>query len=97
MPLQDYPSRELEPRKLSREEVEDPLLVISDFFTYAHLPEIREQLWEMLKTTVTGGYCHVLNRRERADLVHFYEKLEKLIEAAHLLHRNTAASCPEHS
>lgn len=94
MPLQDYPSWELKPRKLSPEETEDPLLVIQDFFTYAHLPEIREQLWEMLKTMVTGGYCHVLKRQERADLMHFYEKLEKLIEAAHLLYKKGTGNHP---
>lgn len=90
MPLHDYPSWELKPRKLSKEEMQEPLQVIRDFFMDAHLPEIREQLWEFLKTTVTGNYCSVLNRQERSNLVHFYEKLEKLIEASHLLSKSTA-------
>lgn len=88
MPLHDYPSWELKPRLLSREETEDPIQVIHDFFNYAHLPEIREQLWQMLKAAVTGDYCSVMNQRERSDLVHFYERLGKLIEAAHLLHKS---------
>lgn len=85
MPLQDYPYWELKPRKLSREEMENPLQVVHDFFSYSHLPSIREQLWELLKTTVTGNYCKSLTGRERNDLIFFYEKLEKLIEAAHVL------------
>ncbi|MET0393061.1 MAG: hypothetical protein ABW019_07955 [Chitinophagaceae bacterium] len=94
MSLQDYSAGELMPRRLSPAEIQDPLSVIHDFFQYAHLPEIREQLWEMLKTTVTGGYCHELSHRERTDLIHFYEKLEKLVEAAHLLHNMSALPVP---
>jgi hypothetical protein len=85
MPLQDYPVWELKPRKLSREEMENPMLVIHDFFSYGHLPEIRYQLWDLLKTAVTGNYCKLLTRRERSDMVYFYERLEKVIEAIHLL------------
>jgi hypothetical protein len=85
MPLQDYPAWELKPRKLSREEMENPMQVVHEFFSYGHLPEIRDQLWDLLKTTVTGNYCKMLTRRERSDLVYFYERLEKLIEAVHVL------------
>lgn len=88
MPLEDYASWELMPRRLNAEEMKDPLLAIHEFFACAHLPEIRQQLWELLKATITGSYCHVLNRQERSDLIHLYEKLEKLIEAAHLLYKN---------
>lgn len=87
MSLQDYPCWELKPRKLSPEEMEDPMAVIHDFFAYAHLPEIRALLWDMLKTIVAASYCHILNVQERTNLLHFYEKLEKLVEAAHLLHK----------
>jgi len=85
MPLQDYPSWELKPRKLSREERENPLEVVRDFFSYGHLPEIREQLWELLKTTVTGNYSKMLTRQERSNMLYFYERLEKLIEAVHMI------------
>jgi hypothetical protein len=86
MPLQDYPAWELKPRKLSFEEMEKPITVIHDFFSYGHLPEIREQLWELLKTTVAGNYCKILDRRERSNMLYFYEQLEKLVEAVHILH-----------
>ncbi len=63
------------------------MAVIDDFFSYAHLPQVRELLWEWLKTTVTGNYNKSLSRRERADLLYFYEQLTKLTEAVHLLHK----------
>jgi hypothetical protein len=87
MPLNEYPSWELKPRKLSSAQREDPILAIQDFFAYAHLPEAREQMWELLKTLVTGNFPRALQRRERSDLIHFYEQLEKLIEAAHLIYQ----------
>jgi hypothetical protein len=88
MPINDYDLWELKPRNLTLAQREDPMLVIQDFFDYAHLPEARQQLWEMLKTIVTGNFPRTLNRRERTDLVYFYEQLEKLVEAAHLLYQN---------
>lgn len=85
MPLSDYPYWELKPRKLTKEEMENPMQVLHDFYSYSHLPAIREQLWELLRATVTGNYCSSLTRRERCDLLFFYEKLEKVIEATHVL------------
>jgi len=86
MSIQDYSQSELEPRKLSKEEIENPYDVIDNFFDFAHLPQIRDELWEMLKLTVTSSY-HIQPRRDRANLLYFYEKLEQLIEAAHVIHR----------
>ena len=71
--------------KLSEEEVADPSLVIEDFFSFAHLPEIRQMLWEWFKTTVTGSFPKDLYRNKRQEIVLLYEHLEKLVEAAHLL------------
>jgi len=85
MPLSDYPYWELKPRKLSKEEMENPMLALHDFYSYSHLPAVRESLWELLRTTVAGNYCSSLDRRERCDLLYFYEQLEKLIEATHVL------------
>jgi len=86
MPLQDYPSWELKPRHLHGEELENPVKVIHDFYSYCHLPEIRRKLWELLKTAVTGDYSRALSGKERSDLVYFYEQLEKLIEGTHVIH-----------
>lgn len=85
MPLTDYPHWESLSRKLSKEESENPYLVIEELFDYAHLPDLRHQLWEWLRTTVTGDFTEGLDRRERIALLFLYEKIEKLVEAAHLI------------
>jgi hypothetical protein len=84
MSLQDYASHELMPRKLTEEEHKNPLLVIEGFFDYAHLPQVREMLWEILKTLVTGNYS-TLSQNEQANLFYFLEQLERLVEASHLI------------
>jgi hypothetical protein len=78
--------RELCPRKLSVNEINDPYLVIKQFFEYASLPICREYLWEWLKATVSGTFNTVLmEKNQRFDMIYFYENIEKLIEAAHLI------------
>lgn len=58
MSIQDYPTAELESRKLSKEEIANPYEVIDELFSYGHLPQLREALWEWLKLTVSGSYHH---------------------------------------
>lgn len=83
---------EMKPRKLSTEEIENPEKVIDDFFQIAHLPQVREYMWEMMKTLVTGTFTS-LKSRERTRLLYFYEQMEKLVEVVHVLHqRNHKAS-----
>ncbi len=86
MPFIDYPPHELMPHKLSKEETLNPHSVIYAFFDYAHLPQVREMLWEWLKITAVGNW-QSLSTEERADVLYFYEQLEKLVEAAHLIHK----------
>lgn len=88
MSLRDYSPCELEPRKLSKEEIADPYEVIHDFFSFAHLPSIRNHLWELLRLTVSGSY-HKQSRINRTNVLFFYEKLETLVEAVHIIHQRT--------
>lgn len=76
---------ELKPRGLTIEETEKPENVIQELFEYANLPQLRWQLWEAAKTLVAGDFHH-LKSRERSSLIHFYEQLERLIEASYLMH-----------
>jgi len=84
MPLQDYPHFEFSPRKLSKEEIEDPFIIIHGLFDFAHLPQIREMLWSFLKVAVSGTW-NTLSSYDRLDLLYFFEKIEKIIEANHVL------------
>jgi hypothetical protein len=71
---------------LTREEINNPQLVLAELFDFAHLPELKKMLWNWLKTTVTGSYNKTLTNRERAAILLLYEYMEKLLEANHLLH-----------
>ncbi len=71
--------------KLSAEEISDPSLVVSELFDFARLPQVRGMLWDWLKSTVTGSYPKSLSGKERTDIILLYEKMEKLVEAAHIL------------
>lgn len=70
MSINDYPKSELAPRKLSKEEIENPYQVLDNFFDFDHLLQIREELWQMLKLTVSSSY-HIQPRRDRANLLYF--------------------------
>jgi hypothetical protein len=73
--------------KLSEEEIKDPYLVIYRFFDYADLASQREYLWNWLKTMVSGTYSTpLLDKKQRYDMIYTYEHIERLIEAAHLIH-----------
>lgn len=67
---------------LSPEELRNPLLAVDDFFDFADLDDARELLWTWLKCTVAGNFHKELNSSERAALLSFYERTDKLIEAA---------------
>ncbi|MBW0177778.1 hypothetical protein [Sediminibacterium sp.] len=71
---------------LTREEINNPQLVLAELFDFAHLPELKIMLWDWLKTTVTGSYNKTLTNRERAAILLLYEYMEKLLEANHLLY-----------
>ncbi|HEX2630681.1 MAG TPA: hypothetical protein VHM26_16810 [Chitinophagaceae bacterium] len=90
MPLPDFPRAEFAPRKLSNEEIADPNLVIAAFFDFAHLPQIREMLWDFLKITVSGTW-HTESGESRNDMLYFFEKLEKVIEAIHIIYKQKIA------
>ena len=87
MPLYQYSPSELEPRRLTGEEIENPKLVIDDFFEFAHLPEVREFIWEWIKVTAIGNF-HELSAIERSNLLYLYEKIGKLIEAVHIIYKD---------
>ena len=64
----------------------DPYLVLTRFFDYADIHSVRKYLWDWFKITVTGTYnTNALDELQRSDMINFFEHMEKLIEAAHLI------------
>jgi hypothetical protein len=85
MPLSDYSPAELEPRHLTKEEIEVPHEVIADIFNCWHLPQLRDELWDWFKVTVAGNF-HTEPPKSRSNFTQLFEKLQRLVEAAHILH-----------
>ncbi len=71
--------------RLTTAETKDPMLVIDELFDFADLPDVRELMWTWLKVTVTGTYHKELSASERSAILTLYEKLEKLVEASHVM------------
>lgn len=81
-----YPRIVYTTHKLSKEEIEDPFLVLHEFFTFVHLPDIRQELLEWLKLTVCGSY-HKQSCIEKGNLIYLYEQVDKLMEAVHIINQ----------
>lgn len=71
---------------LTEHESIDPFLAIDEIFDFAQLPDAKELLWEWLKATVTGTFHKNLSASERYAIISLYEKLNKLLDATHILH-----------
>jgi hypothetical protein len=76
---------------LSAAETKTPLLVVEELFDFADLDDVRALLWSWLKVTITGTYHKELSATERSAILSLYEKLEKLVEASHLMHIERSA------
>ena len=86
MHLRDSNKWDGQPRLLTDEEIANPIRVVHEVFDYAHLPDLRNTLWEWLKTTISGNFNkRTLHYKDRESLLTFYEKMQKLLEASHLL------------
>jgi len=80
-----YTEADFQPHHLTEKEIADPRLVFYDVFDFEHLPGIRNLLWDWLKATVIGNYNRELDKRERHIIILTYEKLQRMIEAAHIM------------
>jgi hypothetical protein len=77
--LTDYPEWHRKPLRLTTAEIENPWLVVEEFFGMYHLTDIRENLKLWLDDTVESGSEDMMRH------VHTSAMVEKLAEAAYLL------------
>ncbi|MDB5231050.1 MAG: hypothetical protein JWN76_1855 [Chitinophagaceae bacterium] len=82
----EFSKADLAPRHLTKEEIENPYQALDSFFDYAHLPQFRDILRDSLRATVTGDFNENPSDRSRHRIFSFYEQVERLIEAAHIIH-----------
>ncbi len=74
-----------QPLRLTKEQKQDPLPVLDDFFECYHLNETREILWQWLTEVVSSPRSISIESHDRSNQVYFYEKIEGLIEAVFVL------------
>lgn len=86
MPLKEYPEGEFLPRHLSKEHAENPNAFLTELFDFAHLPQLRSMYRQLFNTTITGTWNN-LTPTERMDAVVLFEKMEQLLEVAHILYK----------
>lgn len=86
MPVKNYLPSDFEPHNLSKEQKEDPYLLIGEFFDFYNLPEIRKDLWEWLQITVCGEF-DTLSGTHKSNIIFLYEFIEQVVEAVHIIHQ----------
>jgi hypothetical protein len=74
-----------QPLRLTDEQLDNPLLVLDDFFQCFHLNETREILWQWLTAIISSPGSISSEPLERSNHLYFYEKIEEVIEAAFIL------------
>jgi len=70
---------------LSQESVENPQKAIYQFFETYGLASPHEQLWQVLRITISSKETNSWNEVKRANCIHFYEMLLDLIKANYVL------------
>jgi hypothetical protein len=73
------------PYLLTEEQMKEPLTVIEDFFSYAHLHQAREILADLLHTALTSDANEYHTGQERSKIICFCNQVEQLFEAAYIL------------
>ncbi|WEK36654.1 MAG: hypothetical protein P0Y53_03995 [Candidatus Pseudobacter hemicellulosilyticus] len=74
-----------QPIRLTEKQRQDPGAILRDFFTWYHLDDLREILWEWMQVGLTTDNEVYQNGRDRSNLLFFCKNIEMLIEAAFLL------------
>ncbi len=81
--IKDYVPSEYFPRFLNKQERDNPLVAIEDFFIFYSLPELRKKVRDNLYIVLSSKEIEAL--KNPVEIMVFYERLEKLFEANHIL------------
>lgn len=79
--LASYPEWHNNPFRLTIPEMQNPFLVLEDFFDTYNLTAIRACLREWLSNVIRTDEVPTL------EYIHLHDKIERLVEAAWLLHQ----------
>jgi len=72
------------PRHLTVEEINEPLKVIEKFFLKHDISESREMLKQWLRITLIGDFVE-MGSLQRAEFLAFFENIERVVEAVHVI------------
>jgi hypothetical protein len=78
---------ENQPLRLTEEEKQNPYAVLEDFYSFFHLQDIREMLWDWLVAAMSTDSGQYSTGYARSNLIFTYEKLELLLEATYTINR----------
>ena len=78
---------ENQPLRLTAEEKQNPYAVLEDFYSFFHLQDIREMLWDWLVAAMSSESGQYNTGYARSNLIFTYEKLELLLEATYTINR----------
>lgn len=82
-----HPTWENQPMRLTEDEKQNLFGVVEEFYSWFHLQDMREILWQWLEAALSSDSIHYANGGARSNLFFVYEKLELLIEATYEMHR----------
>jgi len=85
MSMQPYNLANSTPQVLTEMEKENPELVFESFFENFTMNDAREQLQEALKLVIQKRFRFRMYSIEEDNVRFFFEKLEKMVEAAWLM------------
>jgi hypothetical protein len=68
-------------------QIQDPYVVLEDFFSCFDLYYIRKVLWDWLVVALSSESGTFNSGYSRSNLIYFYERVELLIEAANEIHK----------
>ena len=77
-----------QPLLLTPAQIENPNLILTDFFQCYHLQDVREIMWQWVTEVVSDPNSHSNDHLERKNNLFFYEKIEALVEAAWIMNRS---------
>jgi hypothetical protein len=83
----NHPQWHNQPLRLSKKDIHNPHRVFEDFFDNYHLQDVRHITWKWLAAVISSPGSISDDPLERSNDIFFYEKIEKLIEAALVIHR----------
>ncbi|MBN8666184.1 MAG: hypothetical protein J0M30_01695 [Chitinophagales bacterium] len=82
--LVSNPAIAVVPIRLTKEEMENPDLVIREFFSFYDLNDIRQELGRWLELAMSSAEQDLQDPRTRVIMIQFGFQLEALVEAVYV-------------